>query len=193
MVSATPTSYYTSEEYLAQEETAEIRHEYIKGEIIPMTGGTPNHNAITLNVASYLKLGLRGQDYKVYLVDLRLWIPAVQVYTYPDIMVIKGQPILVDNRKDTIINPTVIIEVLSKSTNNYDQGDKFNYYCSIPTFQEYILVDQYRYHVKHYIKQDQQSWLLTNYYSATDTLKLTSFDLEIPLGEIYEDITFDSL
>jgi Uma2 family endonuclease len=185
--------YYTPEEYLTQEETSDIRNEYIDGEIIPMTGGTPNHNEIAGNFYNSLKIALRGKKYKVYITDLRLWIPNYRVYTYPDIMVIQGQPILVENRKDTVTNPTLIIEILSQSTKNYDQGDKFDYYCSIPSFQEYILVDQYRYQVKHYTKRDDEKWLLTTYHSEHDILSLTSFEFEIKLSEIYEEISFDSI
>jgi Uma2 family endonuclease len=193
MTSLLKQKYYTPEEYLAQEETSDSRNEYIDGEIIPMTGGTPNHNEIALNVASYLKFALRGKKYKVYITDLRLWIPNYRVYTYPDIMVIEGQPILVENRKDTVTNPTLIIEILSKTTKNYDQGDKFDYYCSIPIFQEYILVDQYRYHVKHYSKTGDEKWLLNTYHSENDILTITSFDFKIKLSEIYEEITFEAI
>ncbi len=191
MTSSVKQNYYTSQEYFNQEETSLIKHEYINGEIIEMTGGTPNHNEICLNLATTLKLKLRGQNAKIYMTDLRLWIPSYQVYTYPDIMVIKDKPILVENRHDTITNPTLIIEVLSKSTKNYDQGDKFDYYCSLPTFQEYILVDQYQYNIKHYTKQTDQQWLITTYNSQDDTFKLIFFDCKVNLSEIYEDITFD--
>ncbi len=191
MTSLVQKTYYTPEEYLTQEEISEFRSEYIDGKIIPMTGGTPNHNTIALNLASYLKIALRGKAYKVYMADLRLWIPDYLIYTYPDVMVIEGQPIVVENRKDTITNPTLIIEILSQSTKNYDQGDKFDYYSSIPTFREYILVDQYRYQVKHYLKRDDQKWLLTTYHSEDDILSLSSLKLEIKLNEVYEDIIFE--
>ncbi|GBF80036.1 Uma2 family endonuclease [Aphanothece sacrum] len=134
MTSIVKQCYYTPEEYLTQEELSDFRNEYIDGEIIPMTGGTQNHNEIAGNFYTSLKVALRGQNYKVYITDLRLWIPNYRVYTYPDIMVIKGQPILVENRQDNVTNPTLIIEILSKSTKNYDQGDKFDYYSSLSTF-----------------------------------------------------------
>ncbi|MDJ0731797.1 MAG: Uma2 family endonuclease [Crocosphaera sp.] len=191
MTSSFKQNYYTPQEYLSQEETSLVKHEYIDGEIIEMTGGTPNHNEICLNFATTLKLKLRGQNAKIYMTDLRLWIPTYQVYTYPDIMVIKGEPILVENRQDTITNPSLIIEVLSKSTKNYDQGDKFDYYCSLATFQEYILVNQYQYQVKHYTKKTDQQWLITTYNSKDDAFNLISFDCEVNLSEIYEEINFD--
>ncbi|MEM7756728.1 MAG: Uma2 family endonuclease [Cyanobacteria bacterium P01_A01_bin.40] len=185
-----PRTDYTSAEYLALEEASVIKHEYIDGEIIPMTGGTPNHNDITGNFYTFLKLALRGKGYKVFMTDLRLWIPQFNIYTYPDVMVIKGQPVLQDNRNDTVVNPMLIVEVLSKSTKNYDLGDKFDYYRSIPNFAEYILVDQYRYGVKQYAKADDGRWWLSEYQGKNDSFTFASLDLEIGLDHIYEEIEF---
>ena len=179
---------YTPEEYLELEEKSEFRNEYIDGQITPMTGGTPNHNDIAGNLYTFLKLALRGKGYKVFMTDLRLWIPQYNVYTYPDIMVIKGKPVLQDNRNDTVTNPLLIVEVLSKSTKNYDQGDKFDYYRSIPEFAEYILVDQYRYYVKQFAKANDGRWWLSEYQDKDDSLSLASLDFEIKLSDIYEEI-----
>ena len=179
---------YTPEEYLELEEKSEFRNEYIDGEITPMTGGTPNHNDIAGNLYTFLKLALRGKGYKVFMTDLRLWIPQYNVYTYPDIMVIKGKPVLQDNHNDTVTNPLLIVKVLSKSTKNYDQGDKFDYYRSIPEFAEYILVDQYRYYVKQFAKADDGRWWLSEYQDKDDSLNFASLDCEIKLSDIYEEI-----
>ncbi len=122
--------------------------------------------------------------------DLKLCIPQYNIYTYPDIMVIKGQPILQDNRNDTVINPLLIIEVLSKSTKNYDQGDKFDYYRSIASFTEYILVDRYRYSVKQFAKADDDRWWFSEYQNQSDRFNLTSLDFAIDLKDIYEEIDF---
>ena len=181
---------YTPEEYLELEEKAEFRNEYIDGKIKPMTGVTPNHNDIGGNFYTFLKLALRGKGYKVFMTDSRLWIPQYNVYTYPDIMVIKGKPILQDNRNDTVINPLLIVEVLSKSTKNYDQGDKFDYYRSITGFAEYILVDQYRYYVKQFAKADDGRWWLSEYQDKDNILSFASLDFEIKLSDIYEEIEF---
>ena len=181
---------YTPEQYLELEEKSEFRNEYIQGEIKPVTGGTPNHNEIAGNFYTFLKLALRGKSYKVFMSDLRLWIPQYNVYTYPDIMVIKGQPVLQNNRNDTVINPLLIVEVLSKSTKNYDQGDKFDYYRSIPEFTEYILVDQYRYYVKQFAKADDGRWWLSEYQNEDDSLSFASLDDEIKLSDIYREIEF---
>jgi len=115
---------YSPEEYLALEEVAESKSEYIDGEIVPMTGGTPNRNGIAGNFYAHLKCALRRQNYKVFIGDLRLWIPRYRVHTYPDVMVVQGEPALQHDRTYTIINPLAIVEVLSKSTKNYDQSDR---------------------------------------------------------------------
>lgn len=182
---------YTLDEYWEFSEKSEGRNEYIDGEIKPMTGGTPNHNEIAGNFYTFLKLALRGKGYKVFMSDVRLGISRYNVYTYPDIMLIKGKPVLQDNRHDTVINPLLIIEVLSKSTKNYDQGDKFDYYRSIPGFAEYILVDQYSYSVKQFAKADDGRWWLSEYQDANDIVKFASLDFEIELTSIYEDIEFN--
>ena len=117
-----------------------------------MTGRSPNHNDIAGNFQAHLKFALKGQNYKVFIGDLRLSIPRYHLYTYPDVIVIQGEPVLLDERTDTIINPLMIVEVLSKITKNYGRGDKFDYYRSIPEFLEYILIDQYKVYVEQFVK-----------------------------------------
>lgn len=182
---------YSIEKYLELEENSQFRNEYLDGEIKLMTGGTPNHNDITGNFYTFLKLALRGKNYKVFMSDLRLWIPQYNVYTYPDLLVTNGKPILQHNRNDTVINPLLIVEVLSKSTKNYDRGDKFDYYRSIPEFAEYILVDQYRYDVKQFAKADDGRWWLNEYQNQSDSFSLVTLNCEIKLRDIYEEIDFN--
>ncbi|MBK1986768.1 Uma2 family endonuclease [Sphaerospermopsis aphanizomenoides BCCUSP55] len=186
----TQTRYYTPEEYRELEEKAEYKSEYRDGEIIPMTGGTTNHNKIALNVAAALKYGLRKKNYDVYIGDVRLWIPRYRQYTYPDVMVIPGEPIYTGANTTTVMNPLLIAEVSSKSTNNYDQSDKFLYYRSIPEFKEYILINQYQYHVMQYVKTDDGKWIFTELESALDILQLQTIDFEIALSDLYEQVTF---
>ncbi len=131
--------YYTSEEYLELEKTAEYKSEYHNGKIIPMTGGTTKHNIIAGNFYKRFPLRIKEQSYKVFFADVRLWIPLKNRYVYPDVMVIQGKPIYAGTGKTTVTNPLIIVEFLSKSTNNYDQGEKFDFYRSIPEFREYIL------------------------------------------------------
>ncbi|WP_414756239.1 Uma2 family endonuclease [Anabaena sp. CCY 9910] len=187
---ATQKRYYTPEEYLELEEKAEFRSEYRNGEIIPTTGGTTNHNKIAGNFYSYLKSALRGKDYEIYIADVRLWLPRYQQYTYPDVMVIQGEPVYAGTNTTTVTNPSLIVEVLSKFTKNYDQGDKFHYYRSIPEFQEYILIDQHEYHVMQYVKTAADQWLFTELESDSATLSLNTVDLQISIPEIYEKVNF---
>ena len=181
---------YTPEEYLELEEAADYKSEYRDGEIVPMTGGTTNHNKIALNFAANLKFALRGQDYDIYIGDVRLWIPRYRQYTYPDVMVIQGEPIYTGTSTTTVMNPLLIVEVLSKSTKNYDLGDKFIYYRSIPEFKEYILIDQTKYHVMQYTKTLEGRWLLTEYESEETIIELSSIEFQINLKEIYEKVNF---
>ncbi|QJB43828.1 Uma2 family endonuclease [Dolichospermum flos-aquae] len=186
----TQTRYYTPEEYLELEEKAEYKSEYRDGEIIPMTGGTTNHNKIAGNFYAYLKFGLKKQNYDVYIGDVRLWIPRYRQHTYPDIMVIQGEPIYTGANTTTVMNPLLIAEVLSKSTSNYDQSDKFMYYRSIPEFKEYILINQYQYHVMQYVKTDDGKWIFTELHSESDILTLETIDFQIALSDLYEQVNF---
>jgi Uma2 family endonuclease len=183
--------YYSPEEYLELEEAADYKSEYRDGEIVPMTGGTTNHNKIALNFAASLKFALRGQDYDIYIGDVRLWIPRYRQYTYPDVMVIQGEPLYTGTGTTTVMNPLLIAEVLSKSTKNYDQGDKFLYYRSIPEFKEYILIDQRRYHVMQHTKTLDGKWLLTEHESEEAILELSSIKFQINLRDIYEKVNFE--
>ncbi|MBD2777881.1 Uma2 family endonuclease [Iningainema tapete] len=182
--------YYTPEEYLELESKAEYKSEYRDGEIVPMTGGTTNHNKIALNFAAYLKFALRGKKYDVYIGEVRLWIPRFRQHTYPDVMVIQGEPIYTSASTTTVMNPLLITEVLSKSTKNYDQGDKFLYYRSIPELKEYILIDQYQYHVMQYVKTSEGKWLFTEFESESAILSLQSIDFQIAFSELYEQVNF---
>jgi Uma2 family endonuclease len=184
---------YTPAKYLELEEKAEFKSEYRNGEIVPMAGGTTNHNRISLNVATNLTFSLKRQNYEVYMSDVRLWIQPNRQYTYPDVMLIQGEPIYLENTTSTVTNPRLIVEVLSKSTKNYDQGDKFTYYRSIPELQEYILIDQSCYHVMQYVRTNEEQWLLTDYTQAEGMMKLGSVELILSLSDIYDRVNFDEI
>ncbi len=186
-------NYYTPGEYLALEEQAEYKSEYHDGEIISMTTETTNHNEITGNIAANLKFGLNKKPYKVYMANVRLWIPRNRLYTYPDVMVIKNKPIYADKGTTTVTNPILIIEVLSKSTQNYDQGAKFNYYRSIPEMQEYILVSQSNFNVMQYSKTKDRKWLLSEYDNQEVVIEFSSIDFKIELSEIYTGVDFSEV
>jgi Uma2 family endonuclease len=181
---------YTPEEYLELEEAADYKSEYRDGDIVPLTGGTKNHNKIALNFAANLKFGLKGQKYDIYIGDVRLWIPRYRQYTYPDVMVIQGEPIYTGTNTTTVMNPLLITEVLSKSTKNYDQGDKFLYYRSIPELREYILIDQSQYHVMQYVKTAEGQWLFTEFEAEDSVLSLQAVDFKIAFSDLYEKVNF---
>ena len=191
MLVQTKPQTYTPEEYFALEEQSETKHEYHNGEIVPMTGGTTNHNRIVINLVAFLKFAFRGKPLSLFTSDVRLWIPAYDRYTYPDVQIIFGDIIYHEKRKDTVTNSSVIVEVLSNSTRSYDKGDKFKYYRSLPTFQEYITINQYGFEVEQYVKTDDGKWLIT-YLEAEDTvLSLASVDFEIPLKDLYDGVNFE--
>ena len=184
--------YYTAEEYLELEVNSEERHEFIDGEVIPMTGGTPNHNQIVGNFYATLNFALKRQPYRVFFAEQRLWIVKKKLYTYPDVMVVQGDLQFQEGRRDTITNPTIIAEVLSQSTAGYDRGKKFQAYRTIPTVQEYILIDQYTIHVEQFIRTESRKWLLTEYEDESAILSLASIPLTIVLADIYDKVDFES-
>jgi len=187
MTTQTPTKTISPEEYLAQEEQSTDRHEYIKGEIRPMAGGTPKHHKLSFNTAIALKLALKKQPYEIFHADQRLWIPSQQIYTYPDVMVKTKPLVFQEGRTDTVLNACLIAEVLSPSTTNYDRSEKFQYYRSIPEFQEYLLIEQDRIYVEHFYRLDAKKWSLTEYTELENVISFGSVDCEISLADIYED------
>jgi Uma2 family endonuclease len=156
-----------------------------------MTGGMPNHNEISSILNAILRLSLKGKPYSIFVADQRLWIPDANLHTYPDIMVLPKPIELQIGRKDTVTNPCFIAEVLSKSTQNYDKSEKFTAYRTIPSFQEYLLINQYRIQVEHYVKTAANQWLLSEYDDPTTTLSMNSFDLQISIADLYENIEFE--
>jgi Uma2 family endonuclease len=192
IIQAVEKRYYSPEEYLALEEVAEYKSEYYDGEIVPMTGGTTNHNQIAGNVYIALSLALKGQNYRVFIGDVRLWIPKKRSYTYPDVMVIAGKPEYFEQRKDTVTNPQVIVEVLSKSTKAYDRGGKFQFYQTIPSFQEYILIDQSQRFIEQFSKQENKRWSYCVYDEEDLALVFNSFSVEVSLDDVYDKVDFDT-
>ncbi|MEA5556962.1 Uma2 family endonuclease [Nodularia spumigena] len=191
MVLQTENRYYTPAEYLALEEQAEYKNEYRNGAIIPMTGGTTNHNKIAGNFYKKFPLTIAEQDYEIYIGDVKLWIPQYRIYTYPDIMVVKGQPIYQGTGTTTITNPLLIVEVLSNSTKNYDKTDKFKYYRSLAGFQEYIMIDQYSFAVEKFVKQTAGQWLFKEYEGENAVLVMDALDFQIALSEIYHRVNVE--
>jgi Uma2 family endonuclease len=189
-LTATESKLYTAEEYFALEVESDTRSEFRNGEIVLMTGGTPTHNKIISAFNALLWFALRGKPYSIFMTDQRLWIPERNLYTYPDAMVIDEPLQLQPGRKDTVTNPIVIAEILSDSTKAYDRDEKFEAYRTIATFQEYLLIDQYKPHVEHYVKRDVNKWLFTEYNGQDARIVLSSVSVEIALADLYENIEF---
>ena len=191
MLTQSPPKTLSLEEYRNLETIAEVKHEYHDGEIIEMTGGSINHNSILINLIVLLKLALRGTNYRLQSSDLRLWIPQYNRGLYPDLMIIAGEPLFSDNRNDEILNPCLIIEVLSPATSSYDRGDKFRYYRSIPQLNQYLLVSQGEILIESYSKTSENHWLLQEYIPARGIISLDSLGISLNLADIYEGIDFN--
>ncbi|MER3478066.1 MAG: hypothetical protein C4287_18380, partial [Leptolyngbya sp. ERB_1_2] len=179
---------YTPEEYLDLEIDAEVRSEYDDGVITPMMGGTTNHNQLCINCTLALTLALRRQAYRVFMSDIKVWIPKSRKFRYPDVMVISGEPEYYLNRKTTVTNPQVIVEVLSESTEEFDRGNKFNLYQSIPTFQEYLLIDQNQIAIDHFFKTAPKHWEIDQFDDQDMEVKLRSIDVTLAIAEIYDKV-----
>ncbi|MEG3969594.1 Uma2 family endonuclease [Microcoleus sp. T2B6] len=190
MIAQVETKTYTAEEYLELEINSPDRHEFINGEIVLMAGGTPDHNEITSILNAILRVSLKGKPYSIFASDQRVWVPHLNNYTYPDVMVVARPIELQSGRTDTITNPLLIAEVLSKGTKAYDRDEKFAAYRSIPSFQEYLLIDQYRLQVEQYSKTEANKWIFSEYSCMGDRLSLKSVAVEISLADLYENIEF---
>jgi Uma2 family endonuclease len=188
MIALTKSKVYTAEEYLEFEVNAEERHEFIDGKIVLMTGGTPNHNEIASNFVVILKVALKGKPYRCFITDQRLWIPQLNKFTYPDVMVVSQPLELQAGRTDTVTNPLLIAEVLSQGTRSYDKDGKFAAYRTVPSFQEYLLIDQYMVCVEHFAKTNDQQWMFREYKNLDDSIILSSISLEFTLADLYENI-----
>lgn len=185
----TLTKKHSLTDYFDREILAETRNEYIDGEINPMTGGTPTHNTLVMNLSSLLHITL-PIPYRVFVTDQRLWIPDRNIATYPDVMVMSEPLEYQEGRKDTLVNPILIAEILSPSTANYDRIGKFTSYRTISSFQEYLLVSQDRQYVEHFYKEGDR-WIFTAYENDA-TISLTSFEIAIAISAIYNRIKFES-
>lgn len=177
---------YTIEEYLQMEETSAEKHEYYQGEIFAMSGAKVQHNMISLNIALALGNKLKGKTCKPFNSDQRIYVEKNSLFTYPDISIVCGDPETRNNDELNLVNPTVIIEVLSSSTKNYDRGEKFKLYRDIPTLKEYTLVDSESISVEAFYINDTGHWELTEYKNIEDTLFIKAIQSSFELSEIYE-------
>lgn len=177
--------HVTEAEYLSFEREAEERHEYYKGEIFAMSGASLKHNIIENNLRVIVGSFLKGKKCRSFGSNLRIHIPQNTLYTYPDILIVCDQPKLSDEYFDTLLNPAVIIEILSPSTANYDRGAKFDLYREIESLKEYILIDSTTIHFVHYIKNPDLTWTLSESKDLNATFFITTIGLQILLSEVY--------
>lgn len=189
-MSSHPKAYLTPEEYLAIERTAEGKSEYFNGETFAMSGGTSQHNIITVNVAASLHAQLRKRECTVFSSDQRVKVSATGLFTYPDISVVCGKAIFVDDRQDTLLNPTVIVEVLSKSTEGYDRNEKFAHYRKMDSLKQYLLISQFRHHVEVYTRQPDGQLILTETDDPVGEVHLVSIQCTLSMTDVYEKIRF---
>ncbi len=187
-VSAPAKSRLTPEEYLARERQAEARSEYLAGQTFLMGGASRRHVLIVTNVVGELRRQLKGRPCLLFSTDLRLRVTPTGLFTYPDVMVVCGEATYVDQEADTLTNPTLIVEVLSASTLDYDRGRKFEHYRSLASLQEYLLVAQAKVHVEHFQKQPDGRWVLAETSRRDDDVRLPSIGCDLALTEIYDKV-----
>lgn len=183
-------SNITVEDYLAQEEIAEEKSEFIEGEIIKMAGASANHNRLAVNFSRLLPLEIKDQSYEIFVSDMKLYPPNFENYFYPDVMVIRGEPCFTNEKQTAVTNPCLIAEILSTSTEGFDKNQKFAFYRTIPELEEYVLIDQENYRVELYRKLGDRQWLLTELISQEDVLTLESVEVEISLADLYKRVKF---
>ena len=181
-------SRLTPEDYLAIERGAEFKSEYFNGEIFAMAGASRAHNTIVLNTGSEIRRYLKNRPCKAYVNDMRVKVSPTGLYTYPDLVVVCGKEQFEDTQLDTLLNPTLIIEVLSDSTEAYDRGRKFEHYRHLDSLIEYVLIAQHRPHVESYRRQPDHQWLLTECHGLEGTLRLQSIDCDLALAEVYDKV-----
>ncbi len=184
------TSFITAEEYLAREREAEFKSEYLNGEIFAMAGASRPHNLIAGNIYAKLHAQLEHRSCNVYPSDMRLKVSSSGLYTYPDVMVVCGEEHFDDNEEDTLLNPILIVEVLSKSTERQVRGAKFEHYSKLASLQEYLLVAQNHPRLELFTKQSAGRWLLAEFESLDEVAKLTSINCELALKDVYLKVDF---
>jgi Uma2 family endonuclease len=190
MQAALKSPFITVEEYLARERAAEYKSEYFNGEIFAMAGAKEPHNLIAGNIFGELHAQLKHRPCKVYPSDMRVKVSATGLYTYPDVMVVCGDVQFDDDEEDTVLNPILIVEVMSKSTESYARGAKFEHYGKLASLQEYLLAAQNRPRLELYTKQSVGRWTLSEFESLDDVVKMTSIDCELALKDVYLKVNF---
>jgi Uma2 family endonuclease len=190
-VASSPITKVTAEEYLALDRAAEFRSEFLDGEIVAMLGGSPRHSKLQINLALEVETALRGTPCQAFSSDLRVRVSS-RMYTYPDLTVVCGDLMLDDERQDSLLNPKVIFEVLSPSTEYYDRGLKFRHYREIESLIDYILVDQDQARIEQFTRGDAHTWTFRDYQNANEALLIESIGISVPIARIYERVELSS-
>lgn len=191
-MSTQPKAFLTPEQYLEIERQAEFKSEYWQGEMFAMSGAAEPHNLVVPNITAQIHPQLRSSDCRLYSNDMRVRVSATGLYTYPDIVVVCGAPQFLDGRRDTLLNPALVVEVLSPSTEAYDRGRKFEHYQSIDSLRQYLLVASERMRADLFTRQPDGLWLLKAFGSAEDTIELDSIGCRLALSDSYERVEFSS-
>lgn len=191
-MSTQPKTLLTPEQYLEIERKAEYKSEYFNGEMFAMAGAKEAHNLVAIHIARELDQQLRSRPCRAYPSDMRVRVSPGGLYTYPDVIALCGEPRFLDDQRDTLLNPGLIVEVLSPSTEAYDRGRKFESYKSIDSLSEYLLVAADRVHADLYTRQVDGRWLLTSADKLEDSLTLESVGAELKLADLYEKVEFIS-
>ena len=181
----------TPTEYLKLERAAELRHEYFNGEMFAMSGGSPQHSLIKMNTGRDLGNKLKHRPCTAFDSDLRIRVSSSGLYTYPDISVVCGELEFDDNQRDTMLNPTLLVEVLSASSEAYDRGEKFAHYRQIASLREFVLISQKSPSIERYLRNPDETWTLTAVIGRDANIHLPSIDVTLSLAEVYERVTFD--
>jgi Uma2 family endonuclease len=189
MPSAARQAHYTPEEYLALERKAGCKSEYVNGQIIAMTGASRIHNLIAGNFYWEVSQQLCGRPYEAYISDMRVKVSHTGLYTYPDVVVVCGEIGFEDVDNDTLLNPTIIVEVLSASTEAYDRGEKFAHYRRLESLQAYLLIAQDKVRIEHYVRQGVQ-WILSEASTLDETVHLAAIDCDVMLRDVYDKVQF---
>jgi Uma2 family endonuclease len=190
MAVAHPVHRLTEAEYLEIERRAEFKSEFLDGEMFAMSGGTSSHSLIASNLNFAMRLQLKGRPCVVYTSDMRVKVQASGLYTYPDLSVACGQREFEDENEDILLNPIVVVEILSDSREAYDRGQKFALYRQIPSLREYLLVNQHEPLVEQYVRQDNGQWLLGDMAGLESKLVLPSVGITIEMADVYTNIRF---
>jgi Uma2 family endonuclease len=191
-MSTLPKSFLTPEQYLEFERASEFRHEYYNGEVVAMSGAREAHTLIAGNIFASLKAQLRGHGCRVYMVDMRVRTTASGAYTYPDVVAACGHREFLDGIRDTLLNPTVIFEVLSPSTERHDRTRKFRYYKTIDSLQQYVLVAADSASLDVFTRPVEGDWTWKNALGLEETLEIASIGCRLALSDVYEDVEFES-